>query len=128
MEEARPFGLIAGTPTEPRIAYLKKGAVLTPELMSKVGGLEPTKVFRFVAKCEQSRCSHFSGERCSLGERVVEGLPPVVDAAPPCLIRPTCRWHAEQGTPACMRCPQVITMIPRAKDSLNAVALPEPPG
>jgi len=41
------------------------------------------------------------------------------------MIRATCRWYAEQGGDACMRCTQVVTMIPRRDDALNKAALAE---
>ena len=74
--------------------------------------------------CEKSACGHFSGDNCSLGRRVKSGLPPVVDALPSCLIRPSCRWYAEQGGEVCLRCPQVVTMIPAGDNALNQVAVP----
>ena len=68
---------------------------------------------------------HFDGTRCSLAERIVSQLVPSVDALPVCQIRSTCRWYAEQGGAACMRCTQVVTMIPRRDDALNKAALPD---
>jgi hypothetical protein len=49
----------------------------------------------------------------------------VVDHPPPCTIPPTCRWHAAEGISACHRCPQVVTMIPKADDALNRAARPD---
>lgn len=123
MAGARIFGLIGGTVEQPRIQYLKKSAVVGKDRESKLGDIDPTKVFRFAATCEQSRCIHFSGETCALAHRVAKQLTPVVDVAPSCQIRNTCRWHAEQGVQACLRCPQVITMIPRRNDALSKVAV-----
>ena len=123
MEGARIFGLIGGTVEQPRIQYLKKSAVVGKDSMSKVGDIDPTKVFRYAANCEESRCQHFSEGTCSLARRVANQLTPVVDVAPSCQIRNTCRWHAEQGVHACLRCPQVITMIPRRDDALNKISV-----
>lgn len=123
MDGARVFGLIGGTVERPRIQYLKKSAIVTEALASKLDSIDPTKVFRYAATCEQSRCQHFSEGQCSLAHRVAQQLPAVVDAPPPCQIRNTCRWHAEQGVQACMRCPQVITMIPRRDDILSKIAV-----
>ena len=117
------FGVIDGTPNEPRVAYLKKSAVVDQAIFESLRDLDPKQVFRFAGKCEESHCVHFDGAKCSLAQRIVESLDAVVDVAPPCQIRPTCRWHAERGVEACRRCPQVITMIPRAKDGLNRVAI-----
>jgi hypothetical protein len=126
MDGARVFGLIEGSAEAPRIAYLKESAVVDEAILENLGPLEPTQVFRFAAKCEESRCAHFNGTRCTLAERIVEKLEPVVDVLPPCLIRPTCRWHAERGPAACLRCPQVVTMIPEGDDALNRAARPVP--
>ena len=92
--------------------------------MQSLGALDPTRVFRFSAPCEETRCSQFAGGRCSLAQRIVEQLAPVVDAAPPCRIRDTCRWHAEEGVAACRRCPQISTLVPGARRDLAAVAVP----
>ena len=123
MEGARIFGLIGGTVEQPRIQYLKKSAVVGKDSESKLGDIDPTKVFRYAATCERSRCQHFSGETCALANRVANQLTPVVDVAPSCQIRNTFRWHAEQGVQACLRCPQVVTMIPRRDDALNKISV-----
>jgi hypothetical protein len=52
-------------------------------------------------------------------------LPEVTDALPSCQIRPTCRWYAEIGRPACLRCPQVMTLVPSDQGELARVAVPE---
>lgn len=122
MEGARPFGVISGTPTETRIAFFKKSALDGFDWRKQFGTQDATRLFRFGARCEESRCGHFDGHRCSLGGRVRNDLPAVVDALPTCLIRPKCRWFAEQHGEVCLRCPQVVTMIPEADTPLNAVA------
>ena len=126
MPGARAIGVISGSAEEPRIAYLKATARVPDSVFAGLGALQPTQVFRFAARCEEHRCGHFDGKRCTLGERIVKMLDPVVDALPSCQIRSTCRWHAEQGDAACRRCPQVVTMIPRADNKLNRAATPDP--
>jgi len=125
MAEARVIGLVSGSASEPRIAYLKEEAVIPAAQAPAVGDLSPSEVFRFAARCEEHRCSQFADGRCTLGQRLVDGVDPVVDALPSCTIRSDCRWHAEQGPPACLRCPQVVTLIPAGRDRLSrAAALP----
>ena len=116
MAEARVIGVVSGTAEAPRIAYLKAEAVMPASQV---------EVFRLAARCEEHRCSQFADGRCSLGERIVKGTDAVVDTLPSCTIRATCRWFAEQGEPACLRCPQVVTLIPLGRDKLSqAAALP----
>ena len=122
MEGARPFGVISGTPQETRIAFFKKSALDGFNWREQFSSQDATRLFRFGARCDEHKCGHFDGSRCSLGGRIKQGLPAVVDAPPPCLIRPKCRWFAEQGVEVCLRCPQVVTMIPAADTPLNAVA------
>jgi hypothetical protein len=56
------------------------------------------------------RLQTFQGQHLHTGaQRIVEGLAPVVNALPPCQIRPTCRWFRQEGRNACLRCPQVVT-------------------
>lgn len=128
MKDARVLGVLSGTPEAPRIAYLKPGATVSASMLEKLGVLAPTEVLRFAAQCEEHRCVHFDGSRCRLAKRIVATLEPVVDALPPCQIRPTCRWYAEEGAAACYRCPQVVTLIPHGDDALNRAARPEEPG
>jgi hypothetical protein len=124
MEEARVFAVIAGTAEEPRAAYLKAEAVVTADLVDRIGEIEPTRVFRYAARCEESRCAHHDGDRCALGARIAEMLSPVTDSLPSCQIRPSCRWYAEVGGEACRRCPQVVTSVPEAQARLREVARP----
>lgn len=126
MAQARVIGVVSGTPEAPRIAYLKAEAVFDASAVPPLEGLSAVEVFRFAARCEEHRCAQFADGRCSLGQRLVDGVDPVVDSLPSCTIRDSCRWFAEQGRPACLRCPQVVTLIPRGTDRLSrAAALPE---
>jgi hypothetical protein len=122
MQGATVFGLIQGTPESPQVAYLKKEAVVDLSRLPNLGGLSPGHVFRIAAQCEQSKCVHYSGERCALVKRIVANLPEVVEALPACRIRPTCRWHAEEGRAACLRCPQVMTYADSSMENLTRVA------
>ncbi len=122
MEGGRPFGVISGTVKGTRIAFFKKSALDAFDWRDKFSTTDATRLLRFGARCEESRCSHFDGNHCSLGQRVKDGLPAVVDALPSCLIRPRCRWYAEQGREVCLRCPQVVTTIPQEDAPLNRVA------
>jgi hypothetical protein len=72
--------------------------------------LKPTEVFRLAATCAEHKCSHFDGADCRLATRGVKMLPPVVDSLPPCTIRKECRWSAQEGAAACMRCPEITTV------------------
>ena len=124
MVDAHAFGIVSGTPAEPRIAYLKHSADVTPEMMAELGDLDPTRVFRFSARCESSRCAQFADGQCGLGQRIAAQLPPVVAALPSCQIRATCRWYAENGDSICFRCPQVVTVVPPELAALTQAATP----
>jgi hypothetical protein len=125
MEDARVFGVIAGTPEAPRVAYLKRSAVVEAAMLAKLDGMDPTHVFRFSAKCEEHRCAHFADGCCSLGQRIAERLDPVVTELPSCQLRADCRWYAEAGGAACLRCPQITTLIPADSGPVSDVALPD---
>jgi hypothetical protein len=125
MQDAHIFGVVAGTPAQPRVAYLKRKAEITDELLGQIGDIDPTRVFRYAARCENGRCAQYEGGRCSLAQRIVSVLPPVVDALPSCQIRDTCRWFAEEGREACLRCPQVVTLVPSDQNALRQAALKE---
>ncbi len=123
MDNARPLGVLTGHPGEVRIAFFKRDALAGFDWREKFAGPESTHVLRFAAKCEHGKCGHYKDGRCSLGERVRDRLPAVVDVLPPCLIRSTCRWHAEQGDDVCLRCPQVATMVPASERAVAEVAV-----
>src|ERR1700741_5468857 len=124
MVDAHAFGIVSGTAAEPRIAYLKRDAEITPEMMAQLGDLDPTRVFRFSARCESVNCAQFDGGQCGLGKRIAAQLPPVVAALPSCQIRATCRWHEENGDSICFRCPQVVTVVPPTLTALTMAATP----
>ena len=124
MVDAHAFGIVSGTVEEPQIAYLKRDAEVTPEMMAQLGDLDPTRVFRFSARCESSRCAQFEDGQCGLGKRIAAQLPPVVAALPSCQIRATCRWHEENGDSICFRCPQVVTVVPPELAALTQAATP----
>jgi len=128
MQQARVIGVLGGSAAEPRIAYLAKEVVIPAAEVPATPGVDPVEAFRFAARCEGHRCAqHVAGEkggRCGLGARIVDQLEPVVASLPPCTIRATCRWYAEQGRDACVRCPQVVTLIPRDGSRLSRAAQP----
>jgi len=126
MEGARPFGVISGTPEETRVAYFRKSALDGFDWRQHFAMKDATRLLRFGARCEETACAHFASGACSLGQRIHD-LPPVIDALPACLLRPSCRWFAEQGPGVCLRCPQVITMIPEGDTALNRAAAVRPP-
>ena len=122
MVDAHAFGIVSGTVEKPQIAYLKRDAEVTPEMMAQLGDLDPTRVFRFSARCESVNCAQFDGGQCGLGKRIAAQLPPVVAALPSCQIRATCRWHEENGDSICFRCPQVVTLVPPEMTALTQAA------
>lgn len=122
---ARIYGVVMAEGDDRRIGYLTQTVEPTPELMAIAGPVKPTELFRMAAPCAKTACKHFNGG-CTLVQRIVAALPPVVSALPECQIRPTCRWFAEEGREACLRCPQVTTDDPARSDEMLAVAAPPP--
>jgi hypothetical protein len=126
MEGARVFGLIDGDAAESRIAYLSRDSVVELSRVAALGDVAPTEVFRFSAKCEEHRCSHFDGNICTLASRLRGVLEPVVDSLPACTVRASCRWYAEQGREICLRCPQIVTLNASSSDDvLRQAATPQ---
>jgi hypothetical protein len=125
MEAPRLLGVVEPTAEGPRVAYLNEEVAVTGDLLAAAAPARPAEVFRFSATCEASRCTHFDGTRCKLAARIVDRLPPVVDALPICLIRPTCRWFAQEGREACLRCPQVVTECAEASPDYVEAARPQ---
>ncbi|WP_299811169.1 hypothetical protein [uncultured Roseibium sp.] len=119
---ARVIGLVEHENGEPRIAYLNGDQPVTPELLEMAAPLEPTTVFRFGAACETSSCVHFGNGNCQLAKRILTGLEEVVDSLPPCVLRKSCRWYAQEGAAMCRRCPQIVTTSSGQDETIKAVA------
>ncbi len=124
MAGAAVFGLVQGTATNPRVAYLDRAVPLTSEIIATAAPVEPTEVFRIGAPCAGSCCQHFGEGRCRLAKRLVQLLPAVVSSAPPCALRPNCMWWRQEGISACERCPQIVTKMHGATERLVAAAAP----
>ena len=122
MAEPQVLGVASGKSEAPRIAYLNEFLAATPEVLAGAGPVPPTEVFRLAAKCEATQCTHFDGQDCRLASRIVALLDPVVDALPACIIRKTCRWYAQEGRPACLRCPQIVTSAQSGDERIRLVA------
>jgi hypothetical protein len=105
MAGARVFGVLRSGPDGPRTGYLDHAVDAT---------------------CEESRCSHFDGTDCRLATRIVQLLPPVVAVLPRCAVRNECRWFAQEGRAACLRCPQVVTLMEDAPEAMEQAARPQP--
>jgi hypothetical protein len=122
MAAAEVIGVIDTACDEPRVAYLNERVPVTGELLRMTAPLKPTEVFRFGAHCEERACKHFDGSRCQLAARIVQILPAVAETLPACVIRADCRWYAEEGRAACLRCPQVVTQSYDASETMQRAA------
>jgi hypothetical protein len=122
MPDAQILGVVSGTVDEPRLAYLNERVPVTAEILEQASPAAPGEIFRVAARCEESKCIHFDGAHCQLAVRIVKMLPEVTESLPPCTIRPTCRWHQQEGRAACLRCPQIVTLNNNVDERLNLVA------
>jgi hypothetical protein len=110
MDRAIVLGVVQQDGPRPVVEYLNARVPATPEILALAAPLKPTEVFRLAATCAEHKCPHFDGADCRLATRVAKMLPPVVDSLPPCTIRKECRWFAQEGAAACMRCPEITTI------------------
>ena len=122
MQDAQVLGVMQPGPAGPQLAYVNAHVPVTPDLLAVTGPVPPTQVFRFAARCEESKCTHFDGAKCQLATRIAAGLSAQVNKLPPCAIRRTCRWYDQEGQAACQRCPQVVTRMDRADAKLLEIA------
>jgi hypothetical protein len=121
-ENARIFGMMTGTPEAGRLGYLTEALPVSEKLLALAGSADPAQVFRIAARCVTGGCKHWRDNGCSLAQRIVEGLPVVVNALPACQIRSTCRWFRQEGKEACLRCPQIIRAKPTSSDHEKQIA------
>jgi hypothetical protein len=110
MDRAMILGVVQQDGPRPVVEYLNARVPATPDVLAMAAPLKPTEVFRLAATCAEHKCPHFDGADCRLATRVAKMLPPVVDSLPPCVIRKECRWFAQEGAAACMRCPEITTV------------------
>ena len=122
MKASRVLGVVGGTSEAPQVSYLNEPLPVTDDVLRLAGGVKPTEVFRFAAQCEEKACRHFDGAQCRLASRIVQILPAVTEGLPACLIRPTCRWYQQEGRPACVRCPQIVTQTYEASADYRRAA------
>jgi hypothetical protein len=124
MAQSRIFGVMGGSVEEPRVIYLDEPTPAAPDVLALAGPVKPIEVFRIAATCVESACRHFDGKDCQLAARIVQILPAVTEALPACRIRQDCRWFEQEGRPACLRCPQVITQNYSPSEEMVRAATP----
>lgn len=124
MAGARAFGVIDYAGDEPQLGFLDQVAPVSPELLELASPLRPTQVFRFAAACQGEHCGHWDGAACTLVDRIIELLPAASLTLPPCRIRSECRWFAQRGRQACLRCPQVVTQNEQPTEQMVIAATP----
>lgn len=122
MVRATAFGVIDHAGETPQLGYLDQPTPVSQELLDLARPLRPTQIFRFAAPCQGEGCGHWSGAACTLVDRIVELLPAVSLTLPPCRIRSDCRWFAQRGRQACMRCPQVVTQNEQPTEQMIVAA------
>lgn len=106
---AQVFGVVGGSAGDPQVAYLTEPMPVTEALRQQAAPASLEEVTRTSAPCGGNACQHFDGADCTLVQRIVAKLDPAVSRPPPCSIRGQCRWWAQEGRSACVRCPQVVT-------------------
>jgi len=121
---AKVFGVVVGTPSEPRVAYLAAPEPIAKRHFELTNPLNPAEVLRIAAPCAGKHCLHFEDGICQLAARTVAHLQPIAQRLPPCAIRSTCRWWHEQGKAACFRCPQVVTNSSQTDERIVFVSTP----
>jgi hypothetical protein len=110
MPNCKVLGVVQQEGPAPRLVYLNQSLAATPDVLALAAPLKPTEIFRLSATCAEGKCPHFDGADCRLAARVVQILPAVVEALPPCIIRKDCRWYSQEGGAACKRCPEITTV------------------
>lgn len=75
--------------------------------------MAPEQRFRFTNKCIEGGCNQWTGSYCGVIERVIKHMNemPLLEEAPACGIRNSCRWFAQRSFDACKVCPLIITEI-----------------
>ena len=97
------------------LAYLRPPTRVDADFVAKAKAMgRPESRFRFSAPCVEAGCPQWTGEGCSVVDRVLEEEQPVdVESVqlPRCGIRSTCRWYSQRGAAACGVCPLVVADV-----------------
>lgn len=74
-------------------------------------GRTPEKRFRFSNTCIKSACNQWTGNACSVIDKLItiSGVRKDPIHLPNCSIRSECRWYEQCGARACAICPEIIT-------------------
>ena len=102
------FGVIGA---DNRVGYLSPPITVDEDFarsLHEAGA--PERQFRFASACVEGQCAQWTGDRCSVVDRVAAVAVPVeLHTLPTCAIRRTCRWYAQAGSKACRVCAGVVT-------------------
>jgi hypothetical protein len=123
-EDAVVLGVILGLVDEPRLHPLERPVRVNEAIRQATAPLPPTRVLRLAAVCQRHECRHFSDDRCAFAAKAVRLLPEVAESLPFCTIRGRCRWFAQEGSAACLRCPQVVTHVANPRPPMARAADP----
>jgi hypothetical protein len=102
------IGVVAGTAAHPKLIPLDKPEPVTEEIFKLAAPHHPSEIFRIAAPCVEGGCKNFGNGFCHLAKAVVKSHE-AVDDLPLCRIRSQCVWWHQEGKPACLRCPEVVT-------------------
>ena len=127
-EGAVVFGIVGGSAKAPKVMFLKQMMAPTPALEAKLGGVEPEEVFRVAAPCAGAGCQHHDAatQGCTLATNIVRHADQVQDQWATCGIRATCVWWTQEGSEACVRCPQIATRNQLAGEEIRRASAPVP--
>ena len=109
---AQPGAILLGLrQADGRIAPLRTAMRIDADFIAAAARHGPPEArMRFASPCLEGGCTQWTGHSCGVVARVLaEIAPPPTASLPPCLIRATCRWHAERGGAACAICDRVVT-------------------
>lgn len=125
--DAIAFGVVGGSVESPELIPLIPPQPVTEELLALAAPVYAGEVFRFAATCVEKKCTHWEGQtkKCRLVQKTIHFVPRAVEKLKPCAIRPTCRWFAQEGKDACVRCPQLASSDPARSEAGNRAAVPD---
>jgi hypothetical protein len=118
------FGVVGEAGGGRLVGYLDRVVPVSQEILALATSVNPAEVFRFGALCAGHGCKHFDGTDCRLATRIVSSLPAVAERLPPCPLRSACRWWQQEGKPACLRCPQIVSETFEPSELLRWIADP----
>jgi hypothetical protein len=91
-----------------KVAYIRPALPVSAEWLERGAPTSDLETrFRFAEPCVSGACAQWGNGGCRIGKAAASVGASLMGDLPECGIRPSCRWHRQEGDAACRACPLV---------------------